>query len=373
MSGFLRLYLIIMVLTAVYLNLCAFPAPATSSPGLERQEHLRQLTGLEQESYRLAQELLVLDLRLKKTGLEIEAIQKDLATTISKKEEAAEKHQESLENQRRSFKKIGRWINFQYRYGHWGLLEVILGSESLSDLINRSLAVSILLERQAADYRKAAENCAALLQSRNTLAELEDRLNRQHQSLAGEMDNLSRLSDQRRQFLEDIQRDSRDLAQRVAYLEKQFLDSLNLVELLSSALAKFAWNEVKPDRVAVRSGGLLVELTEATLNRSLRESGLKDLEGYSVSLRPGLFVIIGRDKNSPSMFALGGTLVPSGQSAAVRLEPSTLDLDGVPVAQEVVRQMAAGSDFQFSLPAQFNLKPSRIEIKDRAIGITLSF
>lgn len=369
----LRITLIISFITAFYIYLYVYPSSAFQDPGLERQSHLRAISGLEEDANSLAQELVVLDLKLKKAEQERELIIKDLASTREKKDDAADQYKKSLEAQSQSLKKIGLWLNFQYRYGYWSLLDIILGSDSLPDLMNRTAAVAIILGRQAKDYREAAEACAVALQKEKALKEAEEQLNLQNQALSEQIDNIRNISEERKEFLAEIKRNSLDLAQKVASLERKFLASLNLVDFLTNALAKFSWQEVKPDRVSVASGGIVVELTETSLNRSLQSSGVKDLEGLSVSLRPGMFTLTGRDKNSPSMFTLGGSLAPTDDSTAVRLEPKSLSLDGIPVTEEVVREISANSSFNLPIPADVSsLKPSKIDISEGKMNIVLT-
>lgn len=373
MSVFIRLTLIISFIAAVCIYLNGHPSFALHNPGVERQKHLQTISGLEEEAGRLAQELLVLDLKLKKSQQEKESVEGDLTTTRIKRDQALEEYKRSLENKNQSLKKIGHWVNFQYRHGYWSLMDIIMGSESLTDLAHRSVMVAIILDRQAGDYKKAADACASSLQREKALAGMEGLLASQNQSLAEQIKSIQSLSDQRKEFLAEIKNRSRDLSLRVAALESKFLNSLNLLDLVTGALAGFSWHEVRPDRILVGSGGIQVELSESTLNGFLKESRIKDLEGLSVSLRPGQFILSGRDKYSSSTFAMGGILVPSGQSAAVRFEPKTLSLDGIPVAEEVVSEMSVKSAIELSIPGDMRLKPSRIEIGNEKMGITLNF
>ncbi|MCL6611554.1 MAG: hypothetical protein K6T66_08450 [Peptococcaceae bacterium] len=364
---------IISVLTAVLISLVVFPALALPDPALERRKSLQDVSGLEEEADRLARELLVLDLKLKKARQDKELAEKELAATRKKKDGAAEEYRRSLEAKNASLKKIGLWVNFHYRYGHWSLVDVILESESLSELAYRSVMAAFILGRQARDYRTASDACTAAGQKEKSLAELENLLILQNRSLEDQIGNIQSLSDRRKEFLAGIKARSRELALQVADLERKFLESLNLVDLLTGALAKFAWYEVKPDRVSVGPGGIRMELSESALNQSLRASGIKELEGFSVKLRPGLFIVNGRDKNSTSTFALEGVLVPSGRSGSVRFEPKTLSLDGVPVAEEVVRELAGSMAIQLAMPLDAFSTPSRIDIYEEKMAVTLAF
>lgn len=371
MTGTIRFPLIISVL-AVFIGLNLFPASALEGPE-DRQLHLEAISGLDREAERLTQELLVLDLQLKKSRQEKGAAEKELAATRVRKEQSAGEYQKSLEFKNQRLKKVSLWINFQYRYGYWSLLDVILGSETFSDLIHRTVVVAIILGRQADDYRKAAEACTASLQREKALAEEENLLARQSRLLDDQISLVQNLSDRRREFLEEISMQSHELSLRVAVLERKFLESMNLVDILTGALASFPWQEVKPDRVSVSPGGILVELSESNLNRSLQASGIKDLEGLSISLKPGLMVINGRDRKSSSSFSLGGVLVPSGQSEAVTLEPKTFSLDGIPVTREVIGELAGGPGINLRVPGDTGFRPSRIEIGDQKLGIILAF
>lgn len=373
MSIFMRTPIIISVLTAIYIYISVYPSFALQDTGLDRQRHLRAISVLEEDADRLAQELLAFDLKVKKAEQERALIEKELVNTRIMKDEAISLHKSSLESKGQALKKISLWVNFQYRYGYWGLLDVIIGSDSLSDLISRSMVVAVILDRMGKDFRAAAEACETSRLREKALADLEDRLNAQNQSLTEQIASIRSLSEERLKYLEEIKSSSRELAVKVEALERKFLKSLKLVDLLTGALAGFSWREIRPDRVSFQPGGILVELSETTVNRSIQESGIKGLEGLSVNLRDGLFIINGRDKNSTSVFTLAGVLVPSTGSKTVRLSPKSLSLDGVPVAGEIVRELAGSSAFYLPIPEDMSsFKPSKIEITNGKMDITLT-
>lgn len=373
MSIFIRTPIIISVLTAIYIYISVYPSFAIQDTGQERQRHLRAISILEEDAEKLAQELLSYDLKLKKAEGERDLIEKELVNTRIIKDEAISQYKSSLDSKNKALKKISLWVNFQYRYGYWSLLDVIFGADSLPDLISRSMVIAIILDRQGKDFMAAAEACETSRLREKALADLEDRLNHQNQSLAAQIGSIRSLSEERSKYLEEIKSSSRELAVKVAALERKFLSSLKLVDLLTTALAGFSWRDIKPDRVSFRPGGILVELSEATVNRSLQESGLKGLEGLSVNLRDGLFIINGRDNNSTSVFTLAGVLVPSAGSMSVMLSPKSLSLDGIPVEGEIVRELAGSSSFYLPIPEDMSaFKPSRIEITNGKMGITLT-
>ncbi len=366
--------LIISLLGAFYFFMYPPPSLAVQNPGIERREHLKTISGLEGEAQRLALELLALDLKLKKAGQEREMILINMTSTRKKKDDSAEEYRKSLEMKNQKLKKMGAWLNFQYRYGYLSLLDIVLGSGSLSDLFSRSAAVAVILGRQAKDYKSAADACEASLQMEKTLKDAEYLLELQNRALTEQINNITNLVNQRREFLDEIRRESSQLAHKVASLEKRFIDSLNLMENLTGALDRFSWREVTPDRVLLSPGGILVEVSEQSLNQSFQTSGIKNLEGLSVELEPGLFVLTGRDKNSPSVFTLGCSLSAAGSATPVRLTPKTLSLDGIPVTETVLRKVADESAFYLPIPEEMrSFEMSVIEIHEGKMNIRLSF
>ncbi|MFZ5634330.1 MAG: coiled-coil domain-containing protein [Bacillota bacterium] len=370
----MRTLLIIPALIIVYISINVYPSFAYEDPGLERQKHRQAISALDEEASRLAQELVVLDLKEKKAREESELIKKELENTRIRKNNAAFEYERALEAKKSGLKKMGYWVNFHYRYGYWSLVDVVFGAGSLGDLVNRSLMVAIILGRQSKDYLQAVDSCTAARQREEALREAENQLNSQSKSLAGQIDNIAQLAEQRKEFLAGIKRSSRELALKVASLERKLLDSINLVEFLTGALAKFSWQELEPDRVSFNTGGILVELSETTLNRALQGTGDQDLQGLSVQLKEDLFILTGKDKNSSSTFTLQGLLVPSEASGAVRIDLKLLSLDGIPVTGEVLREVAGNSGFYLPIPEGMRqFEPSRIEIFDGKMGITLRF
>lgn len=369
-----RTLLIVPALIIVYIFTIVYPSFAFGDSALERLEHRQAIYALDEEANRLAQELVMLDLKEKKARVESESIKKELENTRTRKNIAAAEYERALEAKKSSLKKIAFWINFQYRYGYWSLAEVLFGSSTMSDLVNRSLMVALILGRQSRDYLQAVDSCTAARQREEALREAENQLSSQSKSLADQINNIARLAEQRKVFLAEIKSSSRELALKVASLERKMLDSINLVEFLTGALAKFSWLEVKPDRISFNTGGILVELSEATLNGALQASGNQDLQGLSVQLKDDLFILTGKDNKSSSTFTLQGHLVPSETSGAIKIDLKMLSLDGIPVTGEVLREVAGHSGFYLPIPEGMRqFEPSKIDIFDGKLGITLRF
>jgi len=372
-SVFARVLLIISLSTAFFTSLYLYPPYATPDPLGDRVELHHSISLLDTNADVLAQELLMLDLKIKKAQQTRDLIQKDLASTSEKRDEALKQHNEALGNKKNSLKKIGPWLNFQYRNGYWKMVDSILDSSSLSELINRTMLISFILERQMKDYRTAQEDCASYLQKEQALNEAADQLNIQSTLLEDQIKELKVISDRRKTYFADIKNTSLDLAKKVTSLEMRFLASLDLYSFLTGAIAKFSWSGLEPDRISFNADGIHLEISEASLNKSLHTSGSEDLKIMSVDLRPGIFALSGKDKKIPSSFALGGVLEPSGQFSSVKFYLRELSLDGIPVTREVIDMLTDNWGFQIPIPEAMRLfKISRIDISDDKFTMVLN-
>ncbi|MFZ5651922.1 MAG: coiled-coil domain-containing protein [Bacillota bacterium] len=362
---------VILSVALFFVSLAASPRLAAPEPGREREKYRQAISGLEADANLLAQEVLALDLKQKKARQKKDAIEKEISSTRAMRDEALEQYNKSLETKKQSLKKIRPWIDFHYRHGYWSLLDIIIGSDSMTDLLNRSMMVSIILSQQVKAYNEAEEARSNSLRKEKSLKESLELLDRQNKSLEEQINEITALTERRVEYFEEIKRTSAELAQKVADLERGFLHTLNLFDFLTGAMANFPWQNMQPDRISMNLSGISLEISESRLNEHLRESGDESLKAISVKLLPGMFNLTGKDSNSFSTFTLGGSLVPTGQSSAVRLDPISMSIDGIPVTGEVLGELAG-----FSLPlpdAMKYYKVNRIAIEDQKVVITLSF
>lgn len=374
MQGLSFKTVIIITLLMTFVSLAVCPRLSATGAANEREVYHQAISGLRADAEVLAQELVALDLKHKKALGKKEIIEKEIMKTREMKDEALEQYNRSLDAKNQSLKKVRPWINFQYRLGYWSLVDAIIGSESMAELVNRSVMVSLILSRQVKSYRDAEEACSESLRREKSLTEALDLLDRQNKSLEEQINQIKYLSDRRLQYYEEIKRSSEELAQKVSDLERKYLQTLNLFDFMTGAMAKFPWQNVEPDRISMGIGGISLEFSESKLNMSLQQSGDEILRDLSVRLFPGMFSLTGKDKNSPSTFTLGGTLVPTGQSSNVQLEPKSLSIDGIPVAGQVLGELAGGKGFNLPLPdAMSYYKVSNIDIQEQKVILTLSF
>ncbi|MFZ5645407.1 MAG: coiled-coil domain-containing protein [Bacillota bacterium] len=368
----IRDFLIIPLLTVFFTYLIFPPLFAAPNDEQDRLQLRQSISRLESDANALAQELLVLDLKGKKAEQEKEVLKREIADTKEKKNVAEFEYNTALNNKNETLKKLKPWINFQYRFGYWTLVESILGSSSLYDFINRTMMMSFILGQQVKDYRTAEEACEVSLQKEKALKETIDRLTGQNALLELQIQEIRKLSEYRREYLEEIQRTSSNLAKKVVAIESNLLYSLNLYQFLTGAIAKFPWNDINPDNISFNFEGVVIEMSEKNLNNTLQSSGDEDLKRLSVELSEGVFTLSGIDTKAPSKFSLGGVLVPDSQSSAVRLDPRTLSLNDIPVTKDVLDQLASSSVFQMPIPEDMlSFKVSRIDITDENFIIVL--
>ncbi|KJS02458.1 MAG: hypothetical protein VR68_03030 [Peptococcaceae bacterium BRH_c4a] len=365
--------LIISIIAAIIFYSSIYPS-FSRAEGDQRQKSHQAISVLEGDAYLLTQELLVLDLKQKKAEEKKNLIEKDLIETRQKRNDALDEFNEALEIKKDSLLKVSPWINFQYRYGYWSLLDILIKSSSLSDLLNRSIMVSFILDQQGKTCKQAENACIASLQKEKALNDVVEGLDRRNKALGVQIQDVKKISEQRQEYLEKIKRTSRDLAQQVTLLERKLLSSINLFDLLIGAAARFPWQNVEPDRLWLGPGGVSVEISEKNLNGALQRSPDENLRGLSVNLKQGIFMLTGKDTKSNSTFTLGGTLIPVGENTAVKLGIKSMILDEIPVTTEVLGELAANSGFRLPLPESMKLyKLTGIDISEEKVTISLSY
>ncbi|HBV95912.1 MAG: hypothetical protein JL50_04650 [Peptococcaceae bacterium BICA1-7] len=362
MLFFLRRIFIIISLSTFFLTYCLI-YPSGAAPDYRERLILHQaISGLQSDADVLAQELLALDLKLKKAEQKSELLKKELAITGKKRNEALIQYNKALEAKQHTLAKIRPWINFQYRCGYWSLIDSLLGASSLSDLMDRTMLVSLMLGRQVKDYR-AAENAREVsLLKEQALKEAIDQLARQDSELEGQIEEIKIVTGLRKDYLDGIKSNSSELAQKVMVIEARLLYSLELYSFLTGALAKIPWENIKPDRIDIGLGGITLEMSENSLNQSIHSSGDGDLNRLSVDLQKGVFSLLGKDNKSPSTFLLSGSLTPDGSAGAVRLNLQSFSLDGIPVSGKALEELAGNSILQMPLPE--DMRPFKVSSMD---------
>jgi len=372
MHVFFKRILIIISLSTFFLTCCRI-CPSEAAPHDQERLILHQaISDLQSDADVLVQELFLLDLKLKKAEQKSELIKKELTSTGEKRNEALIQYNKALKVKQQTLEKIKPWIDFQYRYGYWSLIDSLLGSYSLSDLLSRTMLVSLILGRQVKDYR-AAENAREVsLYKEQSLKEAVDQLARQNSELEGQIEEIKNITDRRKAYLEGINSNSSELAQKVMAIETRLLYSLDLYNFLTRALAKIPWANIEPDRIDIGLGGITLEISESSLNESIHSSGDEGLKRLSVDLRQDIFSLMGKDNKTPSTFMLGGSLVPDGSAGTVRLNLQSLSLDGIPVTGKVLEELAGNPILQMPLPEEMKtLKVSGIHITDDNLIVLL--
>lgn len=346
---------------------------ASENRAVERERYNNQITELDQEANNILQELLLLDLKYKQASQKKDLVEKDLNLALGRRDLARAEYNLSLENRKKSLERVRPWVNFQYRFGYQGLLEIILDSDSVSDLVSRSALVWMVISRQMKAFNEADQACAATLQKEEALRQAVEELNSSRQSLDRQLRDISALAQQREDFLSEVRNNSRELAGKIVSLEQDMLYNLNLFNLLISLVGKFPWEGVQPESITPAAGGIRVVISENSLNQSLQSSGDPDLRNLSVDLRPGTFALDGKGGKSTPSFVLEGALTPCGHSSSVLLDITNFSLDGIPLNNTVLQEFKKDSPV-FSPPLPEGMKAfniTGIEIMDNKVALTI--
>lgn len=330
---------VIGLLAALYGSQAA--SPEDHLPALQqRNEALNRLAGLDQKERALVAELLDWDVKIEAARQDHERLTREIPGV----EQALADAEAGLAVTRDQLgvgrDKLGRWVNFLYRYGTVSYLEVLLGSENFNDFVARAESVKLVIISQVRlldevrDLTYRQEEQASV--QRQVKAELTDKTS----SLSQKIDEMDRYRAGREAFLAELRQQSTDQAAQVIQSEMALYQSLNPLRYLLSHLETLPWDSVSPEKFSLSGRGLRMEFMDQEVNKVFLGQGDPNMASLSVHSSSGLFSISGRADDGETEFRVEGNFVLEGDGK-FRFQPERVFLAGLPVGGEVLKYIAS--------------------------------
>ncbi|MDD4238068.1 MAG: hypothetical protein PHT62_05880 [Desulfotomaculaceae bacterium] len=346
--------------------------PPDNPPALEeRNEAVNPPVGQDEQERALVAELLDWDIRLEAARQEHERLTREIpvvqqALADAEADLAVTRVQLSADQD-----KLGRWVNFLYRYGPVTYLEVVLGATDFNDFVARVESVKIIIVSQ---IRLVDE--VRTLQSRR-----EEQVGSQRQAQADLTAKTAALSQKladmdrdragREAFLAELRQQSTGLTDQVIQSETALYKALTSLRYLLSHLDGLPWYNLSPQTFSLSGRGLRMEFMDQEVNKIFLGQGDPNLASLSVQSSSGVFSISGRD-GSGADYRLEGNFVLE-KDGKVRFQPARVLLGGLPVSGEVLKYIASEQGLDIDLGDRtkgFRLKAIRPEEGKLVVELT---
>lgn len=297
-------------------------------------DELRQARAAEEA---LQEELVQVGLRLAAAQGRLEelarreaAAQAELAAAEARRAETARR----LAEQRR---RVAAWFRFLQEEGMPGFLDVLLGARDFADFVSRLEVVSDLVRANARRLRRLRDLHEEARRQGEELAARQRRLADLLASEQAEVGGLRRLRAEREAALARARALVGERAAAMERLDRQWSRDAPLLTGFLRRFGELPWERVRPQRVVLTAAGLVIEIGEAELNRALAAG-----QGVALRLVPGRVLIVPADGGAEDRFRLAAGLEARGGRLA--LVPAALEVLGVPVGEEALREVVAGYD-----------------------------
>jgi len=300
----------------------------------ERRQALADQASLAERERELAAELLAWDVKIEAARREQERLRQEIPAVERSLAGAEAGLAESGARLDGGMERLGRWVNFLYRYGAVSYLEVLLGAVDFNQFVERAEMVGMIIAGQVRMLDEVREAVALKREQALALERARAELAAKSSLLAENLKEMEEAKAGRGAFLAEIGQQSAVLAAKVARTETLWYRSLDSLHYLLTHLDVLPWRKLKPDKVAFTGKGLRLEVSEGVINRTFFEEGDAKLAGLSVRCAPGLFTISGEAPEGAG-FRLDGNFVPA-REGKVRFQPQNMYLAGTPVSREVV-------------------------------------
>jgi murein DD-endopeptidase MepM/ murein hydrolase activator NlpD len=145
---------------------------------------------------------------------------------------------------------MGARVREFYEWGPAGYLDVLLGANSVSDLIARAYFVARIVEQDLALYHEVAAERHQQQEVQALLVSHQEQLSMQQEQWAAERDETARLTDQRRRLLDQVRAERK--AQETAIRELE-AESARITEIIRQTAGSASHGPIR----TLRNGALL--------------------------------------------------------------------------------------------------------------------
>jgi peptidoglycan hydrolase CwlO-like protein len=337
------------------------PAVAAATPSAAYQE----MTAAQQEAQRLTQELVGLDVQLVRAEGELARLQSGEAEArrnLASLQDRLDALQRLLASRR---SQVDAVVRFLYEDGTVSFLAVLLQSASFADFLTRFAYLRAVVGYEVQLLREVAAEQRSLDEGRRVAAAAEARLQEQVRGVARQVAALQALRQQRQALLSSAEARAAALSGRLAELDRSILGGLPAVEYLLAHFGELPWGDMSPDRVDVSVAGVRAVFGEGTLDALLQ--AVPQLAGLAFDLQDGVAAVV---LGPPADVRLAGPVVVDG--GALRWEPDTLEVGGVPAAAGGLSGVLAGRPLRIAAPAVPGLNLRSVAVRPGALEVDFS-
>lgn len=346
-------YGIFCILVVVSLLLASFNAgqaanPADTTALAERNEAVNTLAGLNEQEKALAAELLDWDVRLESARQDHERLTREIPVARQALKDAEAGLNLTRERLSAGQDKLGRWLNFLYRYGPVAYLEVILKATDFNDFATRLESIKLIIISQIRLVDEVRELKTRQEEQVASTRQAQEELAAKTAALSQKIADMDRERAGREAFLARLRQESTDLSEKVIQSETALYQSLGSLRYLLAHLQALPWNSLSPNKFSLSGSGLHLEILDQEINKVFFEQGDPNLASLSVQSLSGLFAISGRADAGGADYRLEGAFVLETEGKA-RFQPSRVLLAGLPVSGEVLKYIASQQSLTIDL------------------------
>ncbi|KJS15246.1 MAG: hypothetical protein VR69_14125 [Peptococcaceae bacterium BRH_c4b] len=346
---------------------------AASAANTERIKARDTLDSLVRDEKTLAEEILLVDLKIRRADDRLSKLQREIATTRALRQDSQNKFATAVEKKKASQDRLAFWLKFQYVRGNGTLLDLIFRSSTFTEFINRTHLVAIIMGQEFRAYTETSQYAALAAEHEKILHQNELELSAKMMALDKQISEIQNFRNSRERIWNGIKERSAGLTRKIYEMEKSWYQSINLLSLLADNLITMSRQTIPPDRYYFSPGGLVAEYKQITLNQAISKSDDPRVRNITVRLEPDIIIFTGYDRTDQSGFQISGHVTASAETGGIYFVPESLLLDGVPVSGKILEEIAPGKLVSLGeLPATGFFNLSKVIISNGLLKIILN-
>ena len=301
----------------------------------------------------LVAELLSINLELMQLRQVREAQEQNLAEIRGKIRTEQAQLARSEERLAEARVRLAVWLRYHYENGRWSYLELLLDTRSFGEFVSRMEMLQFLIVHEAVLVNEVRALNAELKEKLAGLRRLYAEARAEEHRIAAQMQEIEKTKAKRVAFLDDIRKQSAELADRMTRMEDQWQASLAPLQDVLKQLSHLLVSELKPDRIRFEGRNVRLEVSAQSVNKAIRSANQKPGDKLSVSLAQDAVLINGENAAQQAKFTLAGKLVPTRDGITVIFRPRSLTINGTAIKAELLPLLNREGSLSFSLGQSF--------------------
>ncbi|MFZ5590269.1 MAG: hypothetical protein ACOY81_00435 [Bacillota bacterium] len=363
----LPVFIISLLLVFITSSQAAFSAPDLLLQ--QRSATYQQVEQLNERNQQLLQEMLTLEARRQLLAHQLAQASQAENSARQAAHSAYQEYRQAEQNKKQSQQQLAYWLNWYYRHSWLELLTFLLESKNAADFAQRTYYVYMLAKKFGLDWTRTSNSCLALAKAQNNWKQQIEYWQKTQALLVQKKLLLNQAIAQKKSYLDNLKRQSLQLAAYLTELETYCLNGIGILPRLTETIANLPWQKIDNYQVSWQKGQAVVKVDEKEITRLLADSSELP-PGSNISFSPNRWRIeIPSGENWPALCLEGKT---ENTAAGPALWPLRLTLDGWPVQQQLLEQLLPPSspDWQFAY-GKWQFKVTGLQIIQGAILIAM--